>query len=320
MDTLSLWFGQMHTALFEGVVQPLLFALGGAAYLEDAYLGTAWLMLGLVQIAILALVLAPLQAFWPDEPVQPSAQRRRAVAVDVLYTLIHRLGLFRVALFFTLEPLWNALFGWSAVAGLDGWQLDQWLAPLWPGVTDTALFGFVLYLVVLDFVDYWFHRGQHRLRWWWALHAVHHSQQHLTVWSDNRNHLLDDVLRDVVLVLVARAIGVAPAQFMLLVVLGQMIESLSHANLRWHWGPWLRYLLVSPRYHRQHHIMAVEPGTWGHNYAVLLPIWDVLLGTARFAAPTAPSGIADQQQGRDNYGQGFWAQQWLGLKRLAARE
>lgn len=319
MDTVSQWFGQMQAALFEGVVQPLLFALGGAAYLEDAYLGTAWLMLGLVQIAILALVLAPLQAFWPDEPGPLTAERRRAVAVDVLYTLIHRLGLFRVALFFTLEPLWNALFGWSAVVGVDGWQLDQRLAPLWPGVTDSALFGFAVYLVVLDFVDYGFHRGQHRLRWWWALHAVHHSQQHLTVWSDNRNHLLDDVLRDVVLVLVARAIGVAPAQFMLLVVLGQMIESLSHANLRWHWGPWLRYLMVSPRYHRQHHIMAVAPGTWGHNYAVLLPIWDVLFGTARFDAPTAPSGIADQQQGRD-YGQGFWAQQWLGLRRLAARE
>jgi len=49
---------------------------------------------------------------------------------------------------------------------------------------------------------------------------------------------------------------------------------------------------------------------------VLLPWWDMLFGTADFGPRFEPTGIRDQvEEGRD-YGQGFWAQQGLGLKRF----
>ena len=57
----------------------------------------------------------------------------------------------------------------------------------------------------------------------------------------------------------------------------------------------------------------------GNNYAVLFPLWDMLFRTANFGGDFGPTGIADQlpaEGGRD-YGRGFWAQQWLGLKRLS---
>jgi hypothetical protein len=42
----------------------------------------------------------------------------------------------------------------------------------------------------------------------------------------------------------------------------------------------------------------------------------MLFRTADFTPGFGPTGIADQvTQGRD-YGRGFWAQQWLGLRRL----
>jgi hypothetical protein len=41
----------------------------------------------------------------------------------------------------------------------------------------------------------------------------------------------------------------------------------------------------------------------------------MLFGTADFRANLEPTGIADQLQGR-NYGQGWWQQQWLGLRRM----
>lgn len=51
---------------------------------------------------------------------------------------------------------------------------------------------------------------------------------------------------------------------------------------------------------------------------VLLPCWDIAFGTANFELRFDPTGVRDQiEQGRD-YGQGFWSQQWLGLKRLAS--
>lgn len=44
---------------------------------------------------------------------------RAAVRVDVLYTLIHRLGLFRVAMFFLLAPLMDSLFGALRLVGIS---------------------------------------------------------------------------------------------------------------------------------------------------------------------------------------------------------
>jgi sterol desaturase/sphingolipid hydroxylase (fatty acid hydroxylase superfamily) len=316
LSTLSEHFGRAQQALFEGAVQPLVYGLGLGNLVEDAYNASGWLLVGLLQLTIIIGLFGALQRWRPVEPVTD----RAAVRVDIFYTLIHRLGLVRVALFFAVDPLWDGLFGQLAVAGWTGWHLDQWLAPLWAGVTDTAWFAFLAYLLVFDFLDYWLHRGQHRFRWWWALHAVHHSQQQMTMWSDNRNHLLDDLIRDVAFVLLARLIGVAPGQFVALVACTQLIESLSHANLRLAFGP-LERLLVSPRFHRRHH--AVESGgpdqrAGGENFAVLFPLWDIVFGTANFAPGYPGTGIRDQapEAGARDYGRGFWAQQWLGLRRL----
>jgi sterol desaturase/sphingolipid hydroxylase (fatty acid hydroxylase superfamily) len=182
-------------------------------------------------------------------------------------------------------------------------------------VTDLAWVSFLVYLLLFDFVDYWMHRAQHRWAWWWQLHALHHSQQQMTMWTDNRNHLLDDVIRSVVLAVVAQAVGVPPAQFVLLVAITQLSENFQHANLRWSFGRIGERLWVSPRFHRVHH--SIHTGE--RNYGVLLPWWDMLFGTANFDARYDATGVRDAvEQGRD-YGRGFWSQQWRGLLRLAGR-
>lgn len=313
-------FGQTQQWVFESLVQPLVFHVGLGSFLEDAYTATGWLLVGLLQLLIMVAVMAPLQRW---RPVEPRA-RGPEVWVDVAYTLIHRLGLFRLAMFFSVEPLLDELFGAARLSGFDGIQLDALMAPWWPGVSDTAWASFVVYLLVFDLLDYGIHRGQHRVGRWWALHAVHHSQRHMTLWSDNRNHLLDDALRDVIVAFTARAIGVPPGQFVALVALTQLVESFSHINARIGLG-WLgERLIVGPRFHRVHHAIGVgheglRPGTLGGcNFAVLFPIWDIVFGTARFDMPIEPTGIRDQlpEHGGRDYGRGFWAQQWLGLRRL----
>jgi sterol desaturase/sphingolipid hydroxylase (fatty acid hydroxylase superfamily) len=49
---------------------------------------------------------------------------------------------------------------------------------------------------------------------------------------------------------------------------------------------------------------------------VLLPWWDVLFGTANFDQRFEATGIRDQVEQGADYGEGFWSQQRLGMKRL----
>jgi sterol desaturase/sphingolipid hydroxylase (fatty acid hydroxylase superfamily) len=319
MDFFTDGFAALQQLLFESLVQPLVFGLGGGNLLEDAFAATGWLLVGLLQIAVMLLLIRALERWRPVEPVLDAA----AVRVDVIYTLIHRLGLFKLLMFFSLDPVWDGLAGAARMAGLPSFQLDA----LWPGVSDIPWVSFILYLLVFDLVNYWLHRAQHAWNWWWALHALHHSQRQMTMWSDNRNHLLDDVLRDAVFVVLARLIGVEPAQFVALVAISQLMESLQHANVRLWFGPVLERLFVSPRFHRLHHSIGIGHessgrGTLGgHNFAVLFPLWDMLFGTANFELRWDATGVRDQlaDEGGRDYGRGFWAQQWLGLGRLFGR-
>ncbi len=321
MDVLTDTFDLTHQAFFEGLVQPFLMAIGWGGYLERAFEGSMWMLFGIGQILVLLLVLGPMQRWRPVEPVTDTA----TVRTDVLYTLIHRLGFFKLGMFFLLEPFMDGLMGQMRVWGWVPPQLDN----IWPGVTDQALVSFFLYLLVFDLVHYGIHRAQHQMGWWWKLHALHHAQRQMTMWSDNRNHVLDDVLTSALLAVCAQLIGLPPGQFVVLVVLTQLSESLQHANLRLDFGRWGERLWVSPRFHRLHHRIgdvheSVQAGTGrvalgGHNFGVLLPWWDMLFGTANFKPGYGPTGVRDQvEQGR-RYGEGFWSQQWLGLQRLRNR-
>jgi len=322
IDWLTDAFSALQGWFFETAVQPLVYAVGLGGWTEDAFDATGWLLVGLIQILVLVAVIGPLQRWRSVEPVAD----RHAIRIDMLYTLIHRLGLFRLAIFFTLQPFFDDAMGALRTAGWGTFHLDE----VWPGVTDIPWVAFAIYLVVLDFVGYWIHRGQHQFNWWWGLHSLHHSQRQMTMWSDDRNHLLDDIIHDALIVIVAQLIGVAPGQFIAFVAFTQLSESLQHANLRLSFGAIGERLWISPRFHRLHHSIGLGHESkgastlGGHNFGVLLPWWDMLFRTANFEDRYDPTGIRDQVEPRADghvrdYGRGFWAQQWLGLKRMVGR-
>lgn len=328
VDALVNWFAAAQSWLFEHLMEPVMFRIGLASVLESGYAGAEWFLLGVLDVTLLLVLIRPLERWRPLEPVTD----RAAVRTDVLYTLIHRLALFRVGMFFLVAPFTDALRGWLGLHGFQPLELDN----LWPGVTDVPWVTFVIYLVVIDFLEYGLHRAQHQFNWWWALHSLHHSQHQMTMWTDNRNHLIDDMIIDTALVLAAALIGVAPSQFVLLVVASRVLQSLQHANVRLSFG-WLgERLLVSPRFHRVHHGIGIgherddaphhavngrSMALGGHNFGVLFPWWDMLFRTASFDAALQPTGVRDQlpDEGGRDYGRGFWAQQRMGLRRLLGR-
>jgi len=281
--------------------------------MEDGYQASGWLVAGIFQVLIMVLIFAPIERLNPVEPIT----RRQAIYVDMIYTAIHRLGLFRLFFFFLIEPYFDDLFGWFHTLGLGTFQLDDLL----PGVTDVGWISFVFYLLVFDLLGYWIHRAQHQWNFWWALHSVHHSQRQMTMWSDDRNHLLDDLVHSCIFAVVALLIGIEPAQYVALIGITKLSESFHHSNLRLSFGRVGEYLWVSPRFHRIHHSIGTghefKRGVLGgHNFGVLLPLWDVLFGTALFVNRFEATGIRDQVEDGVDYGDGFWTQQWLGLKRL----
>jgi len=317
LDAFASAFSLVQMWLFEALVQPLMFLFGMASLLDDGFAATGWLLVGLLQLLVLVVVIGPLQRWRPVEAVVDSA----TIRTDMVYTVIHRLGLFRLVLFFTLSPLFDEWFGALRVAGWETFQLDA----VWPGVTDQPVVSLLMYLVALDFFNYWLHRSQHQFGWWWSLHSLHHAQRQMTMWSDNRNHLLDDVLRDTLMVVLAQLIGIAPGQFVAIVAFTQLSESFQHANLRLWFGRVGERLWVSPRFHRLHHAMGIghessgKQTLGGHNFGVLLPWWDMLFGTANFEQRFDATGVRDQVEGGRDYGRSFWGQQWQGIKRLAGR-
>ncbi len=306
-------FAALHGHVFETGVLPLVHALGLGGYAEQAFNGTEFFLIGVIEITLLAAVLGAVEKLRPVE-VQIDANATSAKKIDVIYTMLHRLGFVPLLMFLLLVPIVDAIDGSLRMHDIIPFKLEDAL----PFLNDSPWLSFFFYLVILDFVAYWLHRGQHRSNLWWALHSLHHSQRQMSFWSDDRNHLLDDFVVDGAFAMVALLIGVAPAQFVTIVIATRVVESLSHANLKMSFGRIGEYLLVSPRFHRVHHGIGVghEGAARGCNFAVLLPLWDVIFRTANFENSYPSTGVRDQLDGAE-YGRGFWAQQWLGLQRLA---
>jgi len=309
MEALTALWADMHRWLFEAVVAPVVYALGFTTYLEQAFDATEFFLIGVIEVALLAIVLGALERWRPADS-QPDP---KAIRVDIAYTLLHRLGIAPLLLFVALTPLVDGIDGWLRMQGWIPAKLEDWI----PGLAASPLLSFCAYVVILDFVQYWLHRAQHRFEPWWALHSLHHSQRSMTFWTDDRNHLLDDVVVDAVLAMTALVLGAAPGQFLAFIALTRVVESLSHANVRMSYGRLGERLLVSPRFHRVHHAIGIghEGPQRGCNFATLFPAWDHLFGTADGRAAFPQTGVADQLDGRD-YGRGFLAQQGLGLRRL----
>lgn len=308
--------GTLQTAAYVDVLQPLLFRLGWISYDEDLYDALYWVIVACIEIVAMYAVLRPLEALWPAERWQD----RRAVRVDVFYTWLGRLGILNLLFFFVLQPGFDAAHGWFAMHGISNFDLDR----LWPGVTSDPLLAFLIYLVVLDFIGYWQHRWQHRFGWWWELHAVHHSQRQMSMWSDDRKHLFETLIESCLFAAVALVIGVEPGQFVALTALSQVMQSVQHANVRLPFGPVLERLIVSPIFHRRHHAVGYghEGTRYGCNFGVLFPWWDMMFQSASWVRDIEPTGIRDQfaapgERVRD-YGEGFLAQQWLGAGRSLA--
>jgi sterol desaturase/sphingolipid hydroxylase (fatty acid hydroxylase superfamily) len=215
------------------------------------------------------LVICVIEQIWPAQPRRLFA---RGHLLDFCYLLFYAL---------LVVPL-IVLLG-AGFAGLLG-RLEPWLVlPRVPGVPSWCFVA--LAVLGIDAVDWLTHLGNHRLTALWRLHAVHHSQEELSILTTYRAHPLVHVsflISAVPILAVASNTATPAAVFTLYGCLG----ALPHANVRWTYGRAGR-ILVSPAYHRIHHSAT---GRLDINLGTVFAIWDALSRRAVF-----PGRGANQQ-------------------------
>ena len=300
-ELLDLWIA-VQTWLFETFVSPVLFWSNLMEWYEPAFNAVEFVMLGTVQIAVIGLVMRLFERRWPLE----KDGDERLIGVDRVYTALNKLGVVPLLVFVVAYPITNEIEHLVRAWGFVPPRLERLL----PWLGDNALASFLVYFALYDCAAYWVHRAQHRISWWWALHSLHHSQRRVTVWSDDRNHVLDDLLVTLVLVVFSQIVGVQPDDYVLILMVGRLIESWSHANVDMGFGRIGEKLIVGPRFHRLHHALAspAERHIHDHNFAPVFPIWDILFGTAVYDLKRRPTGVDDPVIDADN-GRGWLVQQ-----------
>ncbi|WP_182266601.1 sterol desaturase family protein [Stenotrophomonas maltophilia] len=183
-----------------------------------------------------------------------------------------------------LMPLLGMLLIWMYRTS-RGWQMI-WAAELWNSLPACGVLLIVVFLA--DGISYVRHRLEHT-RWFWPIHAMHHSDRELTWFSAYRQHPLNRLNAALIDIGILLLLGVPLWAIYANALVRHYYGLLTHANVPWTFG-WLGRVLVSPAMHRWHHVRQGE-GV-GKNFATVFSVFDQAFGT--YYVPSAcrePTGL-----------------------------
>jgi lathosterol oxidase len=171
-------------------------------------------------------------------------------------------------------------------------------------------------LVLTDVMQYWIHRAFHRVPLLWRFHAVHHSADFMDWLAGSRLHLVDVAVTRGLTYVPIYVLGFAQAPLVFYVAFVAIQATFIHANVRFRFGP-LRWALATPQFHHWHH--GAEPEAIDKNFAVHLPLLDLLFGTFHLPGERWPDSYGLSQGTR--LPRGYLRQFWWPFSRSArARE
>ena len=127
----------------------------------------------------------------------------------------------------------------------------------------------VVAVVVYDFVATLIHIGMHRSDLLWAVHKVHHSSLHLDALATTRTHAFEHLVRNVPAQGALFVLGASGDTVSIALITYAVFALGGHSNMGVG-NSRLETILVTPRYHRLHHI----PATTQHNFGTILTVWN----------------------------------------------
>ena len=144
----------------------------------------------------------------------------------------------------------------------------------------------VVGLLLMDLIGaYLAHVVQHKTKWMWRFHLIHHTDTWLDTTSANRHHPGESVIRFVFTTTAILLVGAPIWLFFLYQTLSVIATQFNHANISLpaKTDHFLSYIIVSPNMHKVHHHY-VLPYT-DSNYGNIFSIWDRIFGTFMVLSP-----------------------------------
>lgn len=130
--------------------------------------------------------------------------------------------------------------------------------------------------IVLTDLVYWFvHWMSHMVRFFWAVHTVHHSSEKYNITVGFRSSVFEPLYRFLFFIPLG-FIGFEAADIVLAFSIQQLYGSIIHTEFIRRIPVW-DWIFVSPSHHAVHH--ASNPRYLDKNMGMILIVWDKIFGT-----------------------------------------
>jgi sterol desaturase/sphingolipid hydroxylase (fatty acid hydroxylase superfamily) len=224
--------------------------------------------------------------FWIIEGAIPLLQLRykknklHHAGVNISFTLIHLIIHTFLALVIIIISDWCKKNQFGIVYWINA---GTWLT-------------IIISILVLDFFGGWLvHITEHKVKFFWHFHVIHHADNNVDVTTGLRHHPGESILRGLFFFMGILASGAPMYAVMMFQTLIIIATAFTHANISLPKpvDTFLSYFLVSPNMHKVHHHWK-QPFT-DSNYGAIFSFWDRLLGTFKKLDPK------DIRYGLDRY-------------------
>lgn len=142
---------------------------------------------------------------------------------------------------------------------------------------DLEIILWFIYLLFFDLLYYFFHRAQHKFKFLWRYHLVHHSDKNISASAVGRHHWMEEGFRYFfitapLIILMGGTSNISTWASGFIILNGIFM----HWNIKFRFGL-LEKIIVTPAYHRIHH--SVHEKHYDKNFGVFTQFWDFLFKT-----------------------------------------
>jgi len=185
-----------------------------------------------------------------------------------------------INIFFTITTIFVNFILAFILIKTAGWTTEndfgilQWLSkiPIWLYT--------IIGLLLLDLIGaYLVHLIEHKVKFLWRFHLIHHTDTWIDTTTANRHHPGESVIRFIFTTLGVLIVGSPMWMVFLYQSLSVIASQFNHANISLpnKLDTILSYFIVSPNMHKVHHHY-VLPYT-DSNYGNIFSVWDRIFGT-----------------------------------------